>query len=43
MLGSAENKPAFLSDKNLQPAIDKVLLKKFPLYDSKASQVMLFT
>ncbi|XP_059172077.1 membrane-associated protein Hem-like [Physella acuta] len=39
MLGSPENKPAFLNDKSLQPAIEKVLLKKFPLYDSKASQL----
>ncbi|XP_035825856.1 membrane-associated protein Hem isoform X2 [Aplysia californica] len=39
MLGSPENKPGLLSDKNLQPAIDKVLLKKFPLYDNKASQL----
>lgn len=39
MLGSPENKPSFLTDKALQPAIEKVLLKKFPLYDSKASQV----
>ncbi|CAL1535112.1 unnamed protein product [Lymnaea stagnalis] len=39
MLGSAENKPSFLNDKALQPAIEKVLLKKFPLYDSKASQL----
>ncbi|KAK0068424.1 membrane-associated protein Hem-like isoform X3 [Biomphalaria pfeifferi] len=39
MLGSPENKPSFLTDKALQPAIEKVLLKKFPLYDSKASQL----
>ncbi|BFZ05028.1 hypothetical protein BsWGS_08068 [Bradybaena similaris] len=39
MLGSAENKPPFLNDKNLHPAIEKVLMKKFPLYDSKASQL----
>ena len=42
MLGSPENKPAFLSDKNLQPAIDKVLLRKFPNYDNKANQVTNF-
>ncbi|RUS84127.1 hypothetical protein EGW08_008101 [Elysia chlorotica] len=40
MLGSAENKPSFLNDKAFHPAIDRVLLtKKFPLYDTKASQL----
>ena len=38
MLGSSDNKPGFLGDRGMDQAI-KVLLKKFPQYDSKASQV----
>lgn len=38
MLGNQENKPAFLSDRQVEPAV-RTLLKKFPQYDIKASQV----
>ncbi|XP_070198961.1 nck-associated protein 1-like isoform X3 [Littorina saxatilis] len=38
MLGSPDNKPTFLTDKSMEQAV-KVLLKKFPQYDSKASQL----
>ncbi|XP_076471600.1 nck-associated protein 1-like isoform X3 [Babylonia areolata] len=38
MLGSPDNKPSFLTDKSLEPAT-KALLKRFPQYDSKASQL----
>ncbi|XP_033752892.1 membrane-associated protein Hem-like isoform X5 [Pecten maximus] len=39
MLGSAENKPAFLSDKNLEAAF-KHLLRRFPNPDAKASALL---
>lgn len=39
MLGTPELKPDIMKDKALNPVIEKVLLKKFPLYDTKASQV----
>ncbi|XP_059172093.1 nck-associated protein 1-like [Physella acuta] len=39
MLGTPELKPDILKDKALNPVIEKVLLKKFPLYDTKASQL----
>ncbi|KAH9518845.1 Nck-associated protein 1 [Bulinus truncatus] len=35
----AEFRPEILKDKSIQTAIEKVYLKKFPLYDSKASQL----
>ncbi|XP_055900787.1 nck-associated protein 1-like isoform X2 [Biomphalaria glabrata] len=35
----AEFRPEILKDKAIQAAIEKVYLKKFPLYDSKASQL----
>ena len=38
MLGSPESKPAFLSDKNLEPVI-KAIVKKFPTVDTKSSSV----
>jgi hypothetical protein len=38
MLGTSDNKPAFLSDKQLEPAL-RYLLRKFPQIDSKASAV----
>ncbi|XP_041365275.1 nck-associated protein 1-like isoform X2 [Gigantopelta aegis] len=38
MLGNHDNKPPFLSDKNMEPAL-RVLLRRFPQYDSKASQL----
>lgn len=38
MLGSSDNKPTFLNDKALEPAV-KMLLRRFPQYDSKASQL----
>ena len=38
MLGSSDNKPAFLTDRGMEQAI-KTLLRKFPQYDVKASQV----
>lgn len=38
MLGSPDNKPAFLTDKHVEPAV-KALLRKFPQYDVKSSQL----
>ena len=38
MLGSPESKPAFLSDKGLEPVI-KTIVKKFPTIDTKSSNV----
>ncbi|XP_052216371.1 membrane-associated protein Hem-like isoform X3 [Dreissena polymorpha] len=39
MLGSTENKPPFLSDKQLEPAL-RFLLRKFPQIDSKAGALV---
>ncbi|XP_060594108.1 membrane-associated protein Hem-like isoform X2 [Ruditapes philippinarum] len=39
MLGTSDNKPAFLSDKQLEPAL-RYLLRKFPQIDSKASALV---
>lgn len=38
MLGTPENKPPFLSDKQLEPAL-KFLHRKFPMIDSKTNAV----
>lgn len=38
MLGNPENKPAFLSDKNLEPCL-RFLSRRFPNVDIKASAV----
>ena len=38
MLGSPESKPAFLSDKALEPVI-KNIVRKFPTVDAKSSSV----
>ena len=40
MLGTTENKPSFLSDKQLEPAL-KQLLRRFPNIDTKAGAVSL--
>lgn len=40
MLGSPESKPAFLSDKSLEPVI-KNIIRKFPTIDTKSSSVSL--
>ncbi|KAK3104202.1 hypothetical protein FSP39_025272 [Pinctada imbricata] len=39
MLGNPENKPAFLSDKNLEPVF-KYLIKRFPNIDTKSGSLM---
>ena len=38
MLGTPENKPPFLSDKQLEPAL-KFLNRKFPQIDTKTNAV----
>ncbi|KAL3842215.1 hypothetical protein ACJMK2_020254 [Sinanodonta woodiana] len=40
MLGASESKPAFLSDKSLEPVL-KVLQRKFPQVDSRSSNLAL--
>ena len=40
MLGTTENKPSFLSDKQLEPAL-RLLLRRFPNIDTKAGAVSL--
>jgi len=41
MLGSPESKPAFLSERNIEPII-KNIVRKFPVIDTKSNSVSNF-